>query len=82
MTEYATALQQQFLEDSDDEEETVPKDTPVVNDPVDQSVRSEPMVEDLTNELPTETELPNETVLSSETRLQVDIDVDLNDLFN
>ncbi|GMP78113.1 hypothetical protein CsSME_00034171 [Camellia sinensis var. sinensis] len=82
MIEYAAALQQQFLEDSDDEEDTVLKDTPAVNDPVDQSVRSELMVEDLTNELPTETVLPIETVLLSEPGLRVDIDADLDDLFN
>ncbi|GMP60529.1 hypothetical protein CsSME_00023356 [Camellia sinensis var. sinensis] len=82
MTEYAAALQQQFLEDSDDEEDTVPKDTLAVNDPVDQLVRSELIVEDLTNELPTKTVIPTETVLLSEIGLRVDIDVDLDDLFN
>ena len=62
----------------------MPKDTPAVSDPVDQSVRLEPMVEDLTNELPTETVLPTKTVLPID--LRVDIDADLNaeidDLFN
>ncbi|XP_028112493.1 L-ascorbate oxidase homolog, partial [Camellia sinensis] len=74
--------EQQFLEDSDDEEDTVPKDTPAVNDPVDQLVRSELIVEDLTNELPTEAVLPTVIVLQSETGLRVDIDADLDDLFN
>ena len=81
MTEYAAALQQQFLEDSDDEEETVPNDTPVVNEPVNQSARLEPVVEDLTDELPTETALPTETVLPNETGLWVELDADLDDLF-
>ena len=47
LAEYAATTQQQFLEDSD-EEETVPNDTPIVNDPACHSARSEPTVEDLT----------------------------------
>lgn len=69
MAEYATAIQQKFLESEDDKEETVPNNAPVINDPAIQSVRVEPPVEDLTTELPTET------------GLRVEQDADLDDLF-
>ena len=70
----------------------MPKDTPGVSDPDEQSVQLEPLVEDLTGELPTETVPPADTgrsteaVPPSETGLRVDIDADLDaeidDLFN
>ncbi|XP_028089510.1 uncharacterized protein LOC114289876 [Camellia sinensis] len=86
LAEYAATTQQRFLEDLDDEE-TVPNDTSVVNDLACQSARSEPTVEDLTVELPTETVLPIETILPTETELpteiglRVELDADLDDLF-
>ncbi|XP_028106496.1 paramyosin-like [Camellia sinensis] len=87
LAEYTTTTQQQFLEDLD-EEEIVPNDTPVVNDPACQSARSEPTMEDLTVELPTEIVLPTETILLTETELptetglRVELDADLDDLFS
>ena len=93
LMEYATAMQQQFLEGSDDEdsdEDSAPEDTSVVN--ADQVVRSEPMVEDLTIDqpsetvVPAETTLPTENVLAPETGLQVDadaaFDAEIEDLFS
>ncbi|XP_028065856.1 uncharacterized protein LOC114268821 [Camellia sinensis] len=74
-----------FLQGSDDDEDTETNNTPVVNDQAnDQSARLEPTVEDLTTEtvLPIDTELPTVTDLPSETGLRVDIDADLDDLFN
>ncbi|XP_028074191.1 leucine-rich repeat-containing protein 45-like [Camellia sinensis] len=85
LSEYAASVQQQFLQGSDDDEETEPNDTPVINNQAnDQSVRLEPTVEDLTAEtvLPIDTELPTATDLPSETGLRVDIDADLDDRFN
>lgn len=85
MTEYAATVQQQFLEESD-EEETAPKDAPV------QTARLEPTVEDLTEDLLTETELPTEPILPTETELpseigvrvdaDADLDAEIDDLFN
>ncbi|GMP37607.1 hypothetical protein CsSME_00009212 [Camellia sinensis var. sinensis] len=89
LMEYANAIQQQFLEDSDSDEDSAPEDTPVEN--VDQVVRSEPTVEDLTVDQPSETvvlaetSLPTEDVLAPETGLQVDgdaaFDAEIEDLF-
>ncbi|XP_028096244.1 receptor protein kinase TMK1-like [Camellia sinensis] len=88
--EYADAIQQQFLEGSDSDEDSASKDTPVVN--ADRSVRLEPTVEDLTIELPgeimvpTETTLVTESELPPETGLHVDADAafnaEIDDLFN
>ncbi|KAF5933745.1 hypothetical protein HYC85_029916 [Camellia sinensis] len=93
LMEYATAMQQQFLEGSDDEdsdEDSAPEDTAVVN--ADQVVRSEPMVEDLTLDQPSETVAPAETILPSEnvvapeTGLRVDadaaFDAEIDELFS
>lgn len=86
MAEYAATVQQQFLKELDEEEETMPNDTSVVNDPADQSARLESVVEDLTDELPTETVLATGIVLPAETGLRVDLDAELDaeidDLFN
>lgn len=86
LAEYAADLQKQFLEASDDdEEEDEQTETPVVNAPAnDQSTRLDPVVEDLTTEnvLPTETGLPTETARTSEIGVSVDIEADLDDLFN
>ncbi|THF94545.1 hypothetical protein TEA_002657 [Camellia sinensis var. sinensis] len=81
---------QQFLEGSDSNEDSAPEDTPVAN--VDQVVRSEPTVEDLSIEqpgetvVPTETTLATENVLPPETGLQVDadaaFDAEIEDLFS
>ena len=64
----------------------MPNDTSVVNDPAAQSARLEPVVEDLTDELPTEIVVASGTVLPAETGLRVDLDVELDaeidDLFN
>ena len=90
LMEYTAALQQQFLEGSGSDENSDSEDTPVVN--ADQSVRLEPMVEDLTIEQPGETVLPTETTpvteteLPPETGLRVDadavFDAEIDDLFN
>ncbi|KAF5931654.1 hypothetical protein HYC85_027825 [Camellia sinensis] len=93
LKEYATAMQQQFLEGSDDEdsdEDSAPEDTAVVN--ADQVVRSEPMVEDLTLDQPSETVapaepiLPSENVVAPETGLRVDadaaFDAEIDELFS
>ena len=90
LVEYADAIQQQFLEGSDSDEDSASEDTPVVN--ADQSVRLEPTVEDLTIELPGETVVPTETTLVTEselppeTGLHVDadaaFDAEIDDLFN
>ena len=88
--EYASAMQQQFLEGSDSDEDSAPEDTPVAN--VDQVVRSEPTMEDLTIEqpgetlVPTATTLATENVLPPETGLQVDaaaaFDAEIEDLIS
>ncbi|CAL5442359.1 unnamed protein product [Camellia sinensis] len=93
LKEYATAMQQQFLEGSDDEdsdEDSAPEDTSVVN--ADQVVRSEPVVEDLTLDQPSEVVAPAEPVLPSEnavapeTGLRVDadaaFDAEIDELFS
>ncbi|GMP23118.1 hypothetical protein CsSME_00000840 [Camellia sinensis var. sinensis] len=67
LVEYANALQQQFLEDSDFDDDSASEDTPVVS--ADSSVRLEPMVEDLTIELPGEAVVPTETTLATESEL-------------
>lgn len=87
---YADALQQEFLEDSDTDDSSAPEDLPVDN--VDQPVRSEPAVEDLTVDLPRETVIPAEVAfpivneLPSETGLRVDgdaeFDAEINELFS
>ena len=85
LAEYAASVQQQFLQGSDDNEDTEPTNTPVVNEQaIDQSARLEPTVEDLTTEtvIPIDSELPTETALPTEAGLRVDIDADLDDLFN
>ena len=67
LMEYATAMQQQFLEGSDDEdsdEDSAPGDTSVVN--VDQIDRPESRVEDLTIELPTDSVAPVDTTVVTE----------------
>ena len=69
MAEYAATIQQEFLESEDDDEETVPDNASIVNDPAIHSARVEPPVEDLTTELPTET------------GLRVELNADLDDLF-
>mgnify|MGYP003702620331 CR=1 FL=1 len=83
-------MQQQFLEGSDSDEDSSSEDTPVVN--VDQTVRLEPTVEDLTIELPGETVVPTETTpvikgeLPPETGLHADadaaFDAEIEDLFS
>ncbi|GMP67993.1 hypothetical protein CsSME_00027772 [Camellia sinensis var. sinensis] len=60
-------MQQQFLEGSDSDEDSASEDTPVVN--ADQTVRLEPVVEDLTIEQPGETVVPTETTLVTENEL-------------
>ncbi|XP_028076415.1 uncharacterized protein LOC114278547 [Camellia sinensis] len=70
LTEYANALQQQFLEDSDSGNSSASEDTPVVS--ADPSVRSEPMVEDLTIEPPGETVVLTETILATESELPLE----------
>ncbi|XP_028104198.1 uncharacterized protein LOC114303275 [Camellia sinensis] len=93
LMEYATAMQQQFLEGSDDEdsdEDSAPGDTSVVN--VDQIDRPESRVEDLTIERPNETVAPVETtivtegVLPPETGLPADtdaaFDAEIDELFS
>ena len=83
LAEYAASVQQQFLQGSDDEDEE--NFTPVVNEQGnDQSARLEPTVEDLTVEPPTDIVLPvaTETDLPFATGVQVDIEADLEDLFN
>ena len=91
LVEYAADLQKQFLEASDDDdEENAPTATPVDNVPANQSLRVEPVVEDLTieqpaeTELQAETELPIQTVIPSETGLRVDaeLDAEIDDLFS
>lgn len=88
LAEYAAGLQKQFLESSDDEANE-PTDTPVVNDQANnQSARLEATVEHLAVEPPTDTVQPVDTELTTEidlpsaTGAQVDIDADLEDLFN
>ena len=88
--EYANAMQQEVLEGSDTDEDSASEDTPVVN--VDQAVRSEPMVEDLSIEQPGETVVPTETTLATENVLppetghHVDadaaFDAEIEDLFS
>ncbi|GMP38594.1 hypothetical protein CsSME_00009778 [Camellia sinensis var. sinensis] len=81
-------MQQQFLEGSDSDEDSASEDTPVVS--VDQTVWSEPTVEDLTIEQPGETVVPTETTLVNElppeTGLHVDadaaFDAEIEDLFS
>ena len=90
LVEYANAMQEQFLEDSDSDEDSTSEDTPVVS--ADPSIRLEPTVEDLTIEqqgetlVPTETILATENVLPPETGLQVDadaaFDAEIEDLFS
>ncbi|GMP83096.1 hypothetical protein CsSME_00037146 [Camellia sinensis var. sinensis] len=93
LMEYAKAMQQQFLEGSDDEdtdEDSAPEDTSVVN--ADEVVRSEPVVEGPTIDQPSETVAPAETilpaenVLAPESGLQVDadaaFDAEIEDLFS
>ncbi|THG11146.1 hypothetical protein TEA_016389 [Camellia sinensis var. sinensis] len=75
MTKYVAAIQQQFFQVEDDEEETEPNNTLVVNEPAVQLAQLEPPVEDLTIELPDETRLPDET------GLRVDLDAEIDDLF-
>ncbi|XP_028117745.1 uncharacterized protein LOC114315329 [Camellia sinensis] len=91
LVEYAADLQKQFLEASnDDDEENEPTDAPVDNVPANQSLRLEPVVEDVIieqpakTELQAETELPIQTVIPSETGLRVDaeLDVEIDDLFS
>ncbi|XP_028085616.1 uncharacterized protein LOC114286636 [Camellia sinensis] len=87
---YADALQQEFLEDSDTDDSSAPEDIPVDN--VDQPVRSEPAVEDLTVDLPRETVIPAEVALPivnelpPETGLRVDgdaaFDAEIDELFS
>ncbi|XP_028089121.1 uncharacterized protein LOC114289573 [Camellia sinensis] len=93
LMEYATAMQQQFLEGSDDEdsdEDSAHGDTSVVN--VDQIDRPESRVEDLTIEQPSGTAAPVDTtvvtegVLPPETGLPVDtdavLDAEIDELFS
>ncbi|XP_028061123.1 uncharacterized protein LOC114264643 [Camellia sinensis] len=82
LAEYAASVQEQFLQDSDDEDdENEQTATPVVND---QSTRLEATVEDLTVEPSTAIVLPvaTETDLPSATGVQVDIDAEIEDLFS
>ncbi|GMP50937.1 hypothetical protein CsSME_00017351 [Camellia sinensis var. sinensis] len=67
LAEYANAMQQQFLEGSDSDEDSSSEDTPVAS--VDQTVRLEPPVEDLTIDLPGETVVPAETTLPTVSEL-------------
>ncbi|XP_028125155.1 uncharacterized protein LOC114322091 [Camellia sinensis] len=86
---FADALQQQFLEGSDTDEDSASEDTPVEN--VDQIDRPESRVEDLTIEQPNETVAPVDTtivtegVLPPETGLPADtdaaFDAEIEDLF-
>ncbi|GMP50759.1 hypothetical protein CsSME_00017244 [Camellia sinensis var. sinensis] len=90
LAEYANAMQQQFLEGSDSDEDSSSEDTPVAS--VDQTVRLEPPVEDLTIDLPGETVVPAETTLPtvselpSEAGLHADadaaFDADIEELFS
>ncbi|GMQ06552.1 hypothetical protein CsSME_00051092 [Camellia sinensis var. sinensis] len=83
-------MQQQFLEGSDLDEDSASDDAPVVD--VDQTVRSEPMVEDLATDqpgeavVPTETTLVTDTELPPETGLHADadaaFDAEIEDLFS
>ncbi|KAF5931685.1 hypothetical protein HYC85_027856 [Camellia sinensis] len=90
LAEYADALQQEFLEDSDSDDSSASEDIPVVS--ADPSLRLEPMVEDLPIEQPSDTVVPTETILATEselpleTGLQVDgdaaFDAEIEELFS
>ena len=67
LAEYAAALQQEFLEDSDSDDSSAPEDIPVVS--ADPSLRLEPMVEDPPVDQPNETVVPTETILATESEL-------------
>ena len=87
LAEYAAALQQQFLEDSDSDDAS-DEDTPAEN--VDQPVRSVPTAEDLTVDPPSgtvaEVAHPSVNELPPETGLQVDadavFDAEIDELFS
>lgn len=104
LSQYAADLQRQFLEGSDNDEdddedsdENEPTLTSAVNEqPNNQTVRLEPVIEDLTDELLTdrtqptetevqaETELPAQTVLPADTGLRTtddDFDAGIDELF-
>ena len=86
LAEYAASVQEQFLQDSDDEdEENEQAVTPVVNEQVNnQLARLEATVEDLTVEPSIDIVLPvaTETDAPSATGVQVDIDAEIEDLFS
>ena len=84
LAEYAADLQKQFLEESDDEENEQ-TETPAVNELAnDHSARLELTAKDFTTEtvLPIETGLQTETALTSDTGVPIDVDADLENLFN
>ncbi|CAL5395808.1 unnamed protein product [Camellia sinensis] len=70
LAEYADALQQEFLEDSDSDDSSAPEDIPVVS--ADPSLRLEPMVEDPPIDQPSDTVAPAETILSTESELPLE----------
>ena len=88
LSQYAADLQRQFLEgsdedDDDSEEDEEPTLTPAVNhQPSNQAARLEPVVEDLTKEIPADTVLPIDTTVQTElppqTGLRPDADVEFD----
>ncbi|GMP85516.1 hypothetical protein CsSME_00038635 [Camellia sinensis var. sinensis] len=84
LAEYAADLQKQFLEESDDEENEQTETSAVNEQTNDQSARLELTAEDFATEtvLPIETGLQIETTLTSDTGVPIDVDADLENLFN